>query len=110
MIVFFQLRLLDTFGRPVEASVAGFDFVDAAETAAADFLEDWVILKIVSFFHFDKLIPPDFDLLNFSKIFDVIDGRLFMVVLYFPVFGLVGIDGDWRTVGWSLILDSWVLL
>jgi hypothetical protein len=40
VIVFFQLRLLDTFGRPVEASVAGFDFVDAAETAAADFLED----------------------------------------------------------------------
>ncbi len=103
MFGFFQLRLLDTFGRSVKASVTGFDFVNAAETATADLLEDWVIFEIVSFFHFNKLIPPDFDLINFSKIFDGVDGRFFMVVLDFPVFGFMGIDGDWRNVGWSLI-------
>ncbi len=103
MFGFFQLCLLDTFGRSVKASVTGFDFVDAAETAAANLPEDWVILEIVSLFHFDKRIPFDFDFINFSKIFDGVDGSFFMVVLYFPVFGLVGIGGDWRNDSWSLI-------
>ncbi len=66
---FFELGFLDSFGGAVEACVSCFDFVDTSETAATDFLEDGVVLKIVSFFHFNELIPLDFYFLNFTEVF-----------------------------------------
>jgi hypothetical protein len=61
---FVKSRLFDSFGGSVQTCVPGFDFVDTTETSAANFLENGVILKIIDSFHFDKLIPIDFDFLD----------------------------------------------
>jgi hypothetical protein len=66
---FVELRLFDSFGGSVQTCVPGLDFVDTAEASAADFLENGVILKIIDFFHFDKIIPLDLDFLNILYVF-----------------------------------------
>ena len=66
---FVELRLFDSFGGSVQTCVPGFDFVDTAKASAANFLENGVILKIIDFFHFDKLIPLDLDFLDILYVF-----------------------------------------
>ena len=65
MFCLFELGLFDALGCSVESSVAGFYFVYAAKTASTDFFENGVIFKVISFFHFNKFIPLDFDLFDF---------------------------------------------
>ena len=62
MFYFTELSFLDSLGCPVYTGISGFDFMDAAKSASANFFEDTIIFEIVSFFHLNECIPLNFDL------------------------------------------------
>lgn len=89
MFSLFELGLFDSLGGSIDACVPGLNFVNAAEPAPSDLFQHWVILQIIHFFHFNELIPPNFDLLNFSQVFYWMQSDFFLVVLDFPIFGFM---------------------
>lgn len=107
MLCFFQLGFFDSFSCSIKPSVSGFDFMNTSETSSTNLFEYRIIFKVISFFHFNELIPFDFDFLYFLKIFDGIDGGLLLIVLDFPVFGLMGFDINLRGI---LLLNGLMIL
>ena len=98
---FVELRLLNSFGGSVQACVPSFDFVDTTEASSAYFLDNGVIVEIIDFFHFDKLIPLDFDFFNILYVFRSLRQDVFLVVLDCPIFSLMNCQVHLRNRGIS---------
>lgn len=58
-----QRGFLDLFGRAIQTSIFGKHFVNLTEPAAADLLDDDIVVEVVALLHLDKTIPFDFYLL-----------------------------------------------
>lgn len=107
MLCFFKLSFFDSFSCSIKSCVSGFDFMNTSETSSTNLFKYRVIFEVISFFHFNELIPFDFDFLYFLKIFDGINCGLLLIVLDFPVFGLMSLHINLRL---GLLLNRLMIL
>lgn len=104
MFLLAQGRFFYLFGSAKETGVFGLDLVDFSEAASSDFLDDEIIIEIVTLLHLDKAIPLDSYILVFFLC------RIWLGILDLCVLFLVDSLGDLGVYPFVFRLDFFAVV
>ena len=74
LLVLIQRSFFYFFGCSENSIILGSNLINSSEASSSDLFQNDVVIKVVSFFHFDKIIPFNSDLL--SVFFNLLGGFL----------------------------------